>query len=143
MENATKALLIAAAVLIAILLISLGVGVFNTASEQMGNADLTEYEVQKFNDKFKNFEGTTVSGAEVNALLETVFNHNMTQEDGNTRVAVKYSGTTGKPSGWVDAVTTAKPTASYKKVSTGAAFEVSLAYNTNSGLVTTITIKGK
>lgn len=143
MENATKALLIAAAVLIAILLISLGVGVFNTASEQMSGADLTEYEMQQFNDKFVNYEGTSKTGSEVNALLETVFTHNMAQEDASTRVGITFSGTTGKPTGWTDVATTNKPTASYKKVSTGNSFEVSLSYNTKTGLVNKITIKGK
>ena len=76
MENATKALLIAAAVLIAILLISLGVGVFNSASEQMDKADLSEYEAQKFNDKFTPYAGTNISGSDVNALVEAVVNSN-------------------------------------------------------------------
>ena len=45
MENATKALLIAAAVLIAILIISLGIVVYNKASEAVtGAGDLSEYE---------------------------------------------------------------------------------------------------
>ena len=44
MENATKALMIAAAVIVAILIISLGIGIFNMASEQVDNAgDLSEY----------------------------------------------------------------------------------------------------
>ena len=119
MENATKALLIAAAVLIAILLISLGVGVFNSASEQMESADLSEYQIQQFNDKFKKYENTSVSGSDVNALLDTVFNHNMAQEEAATRVAIEWgSNANGKPTGWANITTTAKPTASYKKVST-------------------------
>lgn len=92
MENATKALLIAAAVLIAILLISLGVGVFNTASEQMSSANLTEYEIQQFNDKFKQYEGTDVTASKVNSMLKTVFNHNLAEEDAKRRVRVGLNG---------------------------------------------------
>jgi type III secretory pathway component EscT len=55
MENATKALLIAAAVLIAVLLISLVMGVLNSGAEQVDNADLSEYEIQQFNDKFNKY----------------------------------------------------------------------------------------
>ena len=143
MENAVKALLIAAAVLVAILLISLGVGIFNSASEQMEGADLSEYQIQQFNDKFKKYEGTSKSGSDVNALLEVVFNHNMSEEDASNRVAVTFSGTTGKPEGWKNVKTTSKPTKSYTKVSTGNTFEVSLSYDANSGLVNKITIKGK
>ena len=53
MENATKALLIAAAVLVAILIISLGLVVYNMASETVDNAgNLDEYQIQQFNEKF-------------------------------------------------------------------------------------------
>ena len=89
MENATKALLIAAAVLIAILLITFGVGILNTSTEQAGNIDLSEYEIQKFNDKFTKYEGDNVSGSEANALLTTVFNHNLAQETADTKVTVQ------------------------------------------------------
>lgn len=89
MENAVKALLIAAAVLIAVLIISLVMGVFNTGAEQAQNAgDLSEYEIQQFNDKFKPFEGTNVSGARVNAMIKTIFNHNNSQEDESTMVEI-------------------------------------------------------
>ena len=94
MENATKALMIAAAVLVAILIISLGIGIFTSASEQMGDMDLSEYQVQEFNNKFKNYEGTNVSGSEVNALLDTAFNHNNAQDDKATCITVKLDGTT-------------------------------------------------
>lgn len=143
MENATKALLIAAAVLVVILIISLGIGIFTMASEQMGNADLTEYQIAQFNDKFKKYEGTTVSATKVNALLDTVFNHNMSQEDASTRVAVKFEGTTGKPTNWTDVTTTSKPTTSYVEVGTANSYTVTLTYNTSTGLVNLITIKGK
>lgn len=143
MENAVKALLIAAAVLVAILLISLGVGIFNSASEQMEGADLSEYQIKQFNDKFKKYEGTNKSGSDVNALLEVVFNHNMSEEEASNRVAVIFNGTTGKPTGWTDVATAAKPTTSYKKVSTGNTFEVKVEYNSKSGLINKVTITGK
>ena len=94
MENATKALLIAAAVLVAILIISLGVGVFTSASEQMGDADLTEYQKQEFNAKFTKYSGT-ITGAELNTLLKTVFNHNNSQPSDSTCVPVYYTDYSG------------------------------------------------
>lgn len=98
MENATKALLIAAAVIVAILLISLGIGVFNIGQEQTQNADLTEYQKQQFNDKFTKYQGTK-TGAEVNALVQTVFNHNNAQSGNETCVTltgtVALAGTPG------------------------------------------------
>ena len=88
MENAVKALLIAAAVLIAILIISLGLVVYNRASETAdGAGDLSEYQIQQFNEKFTKYQGTNVSGSDVNALITTVHNHNLMNELGS-RVAL-------------------------------------------------------
>ena len=89
MENATKALLIAAAVLIAILLISLGVGVFNKASEQMEDADLSEYNTQKFNEKFTQYAGANVSGADVNGLIESILKIEKTSKNLYTDFCIK------------------------------------------------------
>ena len=81
MENAVKALLIAAAVLIAILIISLGLVVYNKASETVeGAGDLSEYQIHQFNEKFTKYQGTNVSGSDVNALITTIHNHNLMNE---------------------------------------------------------------
>ena len=55
MENATKALMIAAAVIVVLLVIGLGIGVFNMANEQIDNAgDLNEYQVEQMYHTDKN-----------------------------------------------------------------------------------------
>ena len=66
MENAVKALLIAAAVLIAILIISLGLVVYNRASETVNSAgDLSEYQIQQFNEKFLKYVKNFLSSSPV------------------------------------------------------------------------------
>ena len=80
MENATKALLIAAAVLIAILIISLSVAIYQKASNATSTADLSATEIQAQNEKFLKYEGDGKRGTEVNALLETVLNYNLTTD---------------------------------------------------------------
>ena len=77
MENATKALLIAAAVLVAILIISLGLVVYNMAAETIDSVNFSGQEITAFNDKFTQYNGTKVRGSEVNAMLKTVLNSNM------------------------------------------------------------------
>lgn len=77
MENATKALLIAAAVLIAILIISLGLVVYNTSAETVKSANLSQQEVQSANEKFARYNGENKRGSEVNAMLQTVLNANI------------------------------------------------------------------
>lgn len=136
MENATKALLIAAAVLVAILIISLGLVVYNMAAEAVNNsANLSEYEIQAFNDKFKKYEGNNVSGTTVNAMINTVFNHNLAQEDAARKITVKDSAKT-----YVDANNT---TTSPSKVDTGKRYKVVATYDSNSKLITTLTITQK
>ena len=71
MENATKALLIAAAVLIAILIISLGLVVYTSSAETVNQANLSQQEVQAANEKFARYNGTNKRGSEVNAMLNT------------------------------------------------------------------------
>ena len=132
MENATKALLIAAAVLITILIISLGIIVYNRASEAVdGAGDLSEYEVLQFNEKFTRYQGTNESGADVNALLQTVFNHNNLQQDTSTCVSVSGAATVSSS----NALTTT-PT----RVSTGARYTITCTIDAKSKLVTSITV---
>lgn len=88
MENATKALLIAAAVLIAILIISFSLIIYNMAAETVGNVNLSEAEMTQFNSKFTAYEGKSVSGAQVNALLTTVLTHNQQEAKNGTNRTV-------------------------------------------------------
>ena len=132
MENATKALMIAAAVIVVLLVIGLGIGVFNMANEQIDNAgDLNEYQVEQINSKFRKYEGNNVSGSDVNALLTTVFNHNNAQPDTSTCVSVSGSSTIAASN---------KLSSSPTRVSTGSRYSVTLTYSTTNKLVTSITI---
>ena len=51
MENASKALIIAGAILLSILLISLGILVYNNAKGTVSDSNLDYEEAQKFNTK--------------------------------------------------------------------------------------------
>lgn len=93
MENATKALLIAAAVLIAILIISLGLVVYNSSAETVNQANLSQQEVQAANEKFTRYNGTNKRGSEVNAMLNTVLSANMdANAQGETQKLVSVTG---------------------------------------------------
>lgn len=134
MENATKALLIAAAVLVAILIIGLGLAVYNQAAEGAQGANLDKYEIQQFNEEFTKYDSTNASGSEVNALLKTVFNHNNTQEDATTCVEVTGAASIAK-----DNNITKMPS----KVSIGARYSIVSEIDSNSKLVYKITITQK
>lgn len=92
MENASKALIIAGAILLAILLISLGIMVYNQAKGTINDADLTAEAVQTFNTKFTTYGGDQ-SGTKLNSLLDAVTASNGTSSH-EIKVTVKQGATT-------------------------------------------------
>jgi len=76
MENASKALIIAGAILLAIVIISLGLVVVNNVRNVTDNTNLSEQEIQSFNAKFIAYEGENVSGSRVNSLIQQVISTN-------------------------------------------------------------------
>lgn len=76
MENASKALLIAGAILIVILLISLGIYIYSQAQQQVDSVNMDEQEILAFNNKFAPYLGDNITGAQVNALLQQVIASN-------------------------------------------------------------------
>ena len=69
MENASKALIIAGAILLSILLISLGIMIFNQAQDSVQNSGMSKANVQTFNNTFLKYEGTK-SGTDVKSLIQ-------------------------------------------------------------------------
>ncbi len=80
MENASKALIIAGAILLSILIIGLGMGIYNNAKNGMGSADLSGTEVNAHNSKFESYEGR-MKGTEVSALITTIKSNNRDYSD--------------------------------------------------------------
>lgn len=74
MENATKALIIAGAVLISILLISVGIMVFNAANDPIAQAQKSSESqaIQMFNEQFSPYLGTGVSAQQAKSLISAV-----------------------------------------------------------------------
>ena len=80
MENATKALLIAGSILIAILLIAMCMKVLNSNKDTIEQVEGTMQttEVATFNSKFTVYVGTQKSKAQVMSLLNVVIANNAT-----------------------------------------------------------------
>lgn len=82
MENASKALLFAAGILIAIILISVAVYIVsmsNDATKQVGGT-ISDMELSSFNSKFTTYEGIR-TGSQVKALVEAVNASNSSNAD--------------------------------------------------------------
>lgn len=72
MENASKALIIAGAILLAILLISLGIMVFGQAQDTVTNSGMNDAAKTAFNNRLLKYEGTKRKGSEVKALINEI-----------------------------------------------------------------------
>lgn len=91
MENASKALLIAGAILIAILLIAIGMIVFTNANGIIGTAtsNMSTQEKQAFNKQFTVYEGKQ-SGSVVKELISLIETNNSGTD--NMKVTYDASG---------------------------------------------------
>ena len=135
MENATKALLIAAAILVAILIISLGLVVYNMAAETVQNVNMSDQEIKAFNDQFTRYEGNTQTGSTVNALVQTVLTSNM-----------KYRADEGDDNPKLVAITGAvtlgtNDDSAPQKVATGNRYTITCRYNARTGLINEIQVE--
>ena len=88
MENASKALIIAGAILLSILLISLGIMIFNQAQDSIGNGGMSKAQVSTFNSNFTKYEGTK-TGSDVKSLIQEVNASNIQDKEDNTGREIK------------------------------------------------------
>ena len=86
MENASKALIIAGSILVSILIIGLGVYIYNNAASTIRGANLNSQEAQAQNQQFQSYFGEKVSAAEIKQMLGLVRSNNIT---GNTAEEAK------------------------------------------------------
>ena len=138
MENASKALIIAGAILLAILIISLGIMIYNQASGVVNNNAMSEVEISSFNQKFTQFEGTNVKGSQVNSLLTQIVQNNVAnQEDKSKQVKIEVSS-----SNWQGNVPEkdSVPVNSTTKAQSGKTYKVTCELNNKTGLVTKVKI---
>lgn len=129
MENASKALLIAGAILIVILLIAVGMLVYSKARSVIdtGIGQMSSTEISMFNSAFNDYEGSQ-KGTSVRVLLEKVISNNET-----------YSADTAKQVK-VNDKTKTDDIASYKStIKPSTTYTVEFGYT--SSLITSITIK--
>ena len=129
MENASKALIIAGAILLSILLISLGIMIFNQAQDATKNSGMSQAQVSTFNNKFSKYEGKKISGSEVRGLIQEIIASNGDEDNKNAKPARTISV--------AGAITDTNNTA---KIKASKSYEISLTKYNTEGYVTEITI---
>jgi len=80
MENASKALIIAGSVLVAILIIGLGMRIFYQAEGGADMIELSSTEINMFNSKFERYAGTQ-TGSQVKSLISFAISNAGTNGD--------------------------------------------------------------
>ena len=129
MENASKALIIAGAILLAILIIGLGIFIYRQAANTVSDTGMDQLSIQQFNGQFENYIKTNVSASNVRALLDTVSSNNATSE---TKVTVKWK--TNRPTDVVEGSLVTKD-----QLSSAVKYKVTDNSNTSkTGLITEI-----
>ena len=135
MENASKALIIAGAILLSILIIGLGMMVFNQAKNAISGASLNSEKIQAINYKFEVYGGTK-KGTEIRSLLDLVKNNNLTADNSETYEIVVKKNTENTEIKDASAINTLKT-----KVKNGNSYTVTFGYSTD-GYINLITISG-
>lgn len=129
MENASKALIIAGAILVSILIIGLGMMIFNNAKDATDTSSLTTQQITTYNSTFDAYVGEKVGGSNVKALYEAVKNHNLANStDDSLIISIN------------DKTEASDLTSARSSIKTGKTYKVSAEYDTNTGYINKITI---
>ena len=139
MENASKALIIAGAILLSILIIGLGMYIYTQASSSMKGANLDPQKVSAYNSEFESYEGIK-SGTDLRALLDLVRSHNNANANDDTLKITVVSGATATT---VTAPQTTNVSASdinsiKASVKAGYTYKIDFGYDSNSGYIVAV-----
>ena len=92
MENATKALLIAASILIVIVLISVGIKLLSSTKDVTGQVDSVSGSMAAsvFNSQFSSYFSNSTSGAQAKTLISKIMSNNTNVNSSNQFSAEKH-----------------------------------------------------
>ena len=112
MENASKALIIAGAILIAIVIIGVGVFIVSGANNAIDPAvqKMDAMGIQMHNSQFEKYEKEQLKGSDVKQLISTVVANNAAAENSGSGLKVTLTGLTDTDLNKI------KPGAQYKVV---------------------------
>ena len=145
MENASKALIIAGSIILAVLIIVLGMYFYNQAVGIGKNINMTEYEIQSYNSKFINYEGK-VSGTKARELCDVIKQHNLANSTNKGTGIVVYYNQNYDSSQSFTAVTAyaglnTQVDSVKQNLGTGKFYEIILIYDSSKGIVSAINFK--
>lgn len=141
MENASKALIIAGAILISIVLVSVGVIVVQSLNPDEALSSMSQQEIDSFNSKFTSNAGNNRQGTIARSVITAVITNNSQYMD-NTSRQVKIT-TEGLSSDVREAYDPNELTPVRNAIVTTARYDINYTVDTKTGLVSVITITKK
>jgi anti-sigma28 factor (negative regulator of flagellin synthesis) len=143
MENASKALIIAGAIILSILIIGLGMFIFQKANSATEGADLSSQKVKAYNSVFEQYVGTQ-TGINVKALLDEVRSHNLANaSDASLNIDVQESSQAATTTPPTAAVTAATVNTIRAKIQNGKSYTVDFGYDASTGFIVAVGIVDK
>lgn len=147
MENASKALIIAGAILLAIAIIGIGMYVYQNASNAIQGANMDQQAITTYNSEFVKYQGT-IKGSDAKSLCDTVMAHNVANASDDTKqvnVTASTTDLTGKTltaseSADKTNATSAAITTVKNGLASGKTYNVTFDY-TETGLIKKVNIK--
>ena len=145
MENASKALIIAGAILLSIAIIGVGMFVYNSVSKTItDSADMSQHEIDTYNQDFLVCEGVR-NGTQVKQLCQSIRSHNTKNQADPSKQIILMNGTAPDPNPaptqtGASGTTTAEINTIKNSILSGRQYTVSLGYD-SSGRVTTVGIQ--
>lgn len=145
MENASKALIIAGAILLAILIIGLGMFIYNQAADTLDGAQLDGQKVDSYNREFLQYEGTK-QGSQVKTLLNNIKAHNRKAEDASQVIIAteeEYESNAKVSAPSEESKEDVDDGISGIKILSAKTYNITFAYDPDSGYVTAVGITEK
>lgn len=147
MENASKALIIAGAILLSVLLISLGILVFQNAKGTISDTNLDSEVAQTFNNKISQYCGKKKNANDMNGLVAAISSSNGAQKGKSDTHYIKLTvtGLTGyytgaAQSGYsVSGTTVTTVSTNYPNFSAGVTYQASYTVDA-AGYINGVTI---
>ena len=134
MENASKALIIAGAILLSILIVSLGIMVFQNAKNTVSSSNLNKQEIEAFNSQWEGYEGTKKTASEVRSAAQAIIASNASETKSGTNRWVSF---TNAAAASTTAQTTQPSVTVPSTLANSKTYTIKVGYDTN-GLVVDI-----
>ena len=134
MENASKALIIAGAILLSILIISLGIMVYNNAKNAANGGNIDKTQIQGFNSEWEGYVGNNRTADQIRSLYQAVIASNAAETKAGTGrlIGITKAATAGTT------YTAANKPTSVPTIANNATYTVVVGYDATTGLVVEI-----